>query len=441
MLASGDFRQLSVVVKGGGRPEVLQACVKASPLWLQFQRLRLTGASMRIRGNAEFAAWLESVGDGTAAHVDRSGDAYDDQVERQREGGAHTILLPPSLTARVTIFTDASAFEARVHDVSTLADAVEAVKSGIVCPHNDSVDAHNTAVLAALSPTVPPTRLVAYESLPEQSGVEWAFASDEFMAHAHGPGIPDHAIDVKPHGVITCIRNLAPHLGVVNGSRLEVLRPNRHVIIARQLYAPFAVVAIPRLLFSVPIPKSDIAISRRQFPIRMAYACTCHRVQGATLPGTVGLDLRRPCFAHGQLYVGCSRNTVLENLVFLVNPEDIITRPEGRALLLTSVVYPELLSESIPVASALPTAAQRPPACIPDVPDADDAAERDLLAGWLGVSSRIAPRAARGGQPAGAARPASSVPCPDDGWEMGEPTADDMNEEYIQHPIPDDPST
>jgi hypothetical protein len=97
------------------------------------------------------------------------------------------------------------------------------------------------------------------------------------MAHVHSPGCPDHVLDVKPRAVVTCIRNLAPHMGVVNGSRLEVVRADRHVLLARQLYAPFALVpvAIPRHVFNVPVPKSDVCVSRRQFPIRVAYSCTC----------------------------------------------------------------------------------------------------------------------------------------------------------------------
>jgi hypothetical protein len=54
-------------------------------------------------------------------------------------------------------------------------DPDTAVRSCIVCrPHNDTVDAHNAAVLQTLDPV----HLVACESLPAQSGVEWSLASD-----------------------------------------------------------------------------------------------------------------------------------------------------------------------------------------------------------------------------------------------------------------------
>ena len=400
MVASGDFRQLPVVVKEGGRPEVLQACVKASPLWANFRRMCLTGASMRVKDDPDFAAWIESVGNGTAPHVDRTGQQYPDQEARRREGGPHTILLPPSLFSRVKIFTDEAAFVAHVHPAHKLG-ASDAVKSCIVCPHNNSVDAHNTAVLKVLRPATAPLQLVAYESMPEQSGVEWALASDEFMAHVHAPGSPGHSLDVKPGCLITCIRNLAPHMGVINGSRLEVLSAHRHVILARQLYAPFAVVAIPRLVFDIPIPKSDICVARRQFPVRVAYACTCHKVQGATMPSVVGLDLRRACFAHGQLYCGCSRVTCALRLAFLVNPEDVVVLPDGsRALLLNSVVYPELLSEAIEIAE-VPAAALRPAPYYPPLDDPADVEERDAFSAWLGAP-RASPHVTLAGAGAGA---------------------------------------
>ena len=50
----------------------------------------------------------------------------------------------------------------------------------------------------------------------------------------------------------------------------------------------------------------NFQIHRRQFPLRLAYAMTINKSQGQTLQ-RVALDLREPCFSHGQLYAALGR--------------------------------------------------------------------------------------------------------------------------------------
>jgi hypothetical protein len=60
---------------------------------------------------------------------------------------------------------------------------------------------------------------------------------------------------------------------------------------------------IPRITLSPSLTghESVIKLNRRQFPVQLAFAMTINKAQGQTVQ-RVGIDLRKPVFAHGQLY-------------------------------------------------------------------------------------------------------------------------------------------
>ncbi len=403
ILATGDFRQLPPVVASGSRGAVLAASVKASPLWSHFEVWELRGPSQRSTvEDREFATWIEALGVGRVPHCDRNGVAYPDQEQRQAEGGAHTVLLPPHLFSKTNVFTEEAAFQQWVHNPEALASvgdtgvptsAAGASRSSVVCPRNDQVDHHNSVFLQGVPGDV--IHLTGYERIREGGGgvVTNPLATEEFMASLKLAGRPDHDLSLKIGALVVCTRNLGRAIGCSNGTRLEVLAVRPHVVICRKVSGERAdavgdsedIVAVPRLLFDLPIPKSDLIVQRRQFPLRLSYSNTVHKVQGQSLRGRVGLDLRLPVFSHGQLYVAASRSGGLHAMAFLVNAEDIVDTPEGRAILLFNITYPELLSHGVIDSSAEADAA--PPATpVPFYPEGAPPAESDgELEGFEGL--------------------------------------------------------
>lgn len=81
----------------------------------------------------------------------------------------------------------------------------------------------------------------------------------------------------------------------------------------RQRHQPREVVIVPMEFTPVELKFRNFAFARFQFPIRLAFAMTCNKAQGQTIP-RCGVILRTPCFAHGQLYVAFSRVEAPENL-------------------------------------------------------------------------------------------------------------------------------
>ena len=60
-------------------------------------------------------------------------------------------------------------------------------------------------------------------------------------------------------------------------------------------------------------------LRRRQLPIRLAFGMSINKAQGQSLD-RVGIYLKNPVFAHGQLYVALSRCTNSQNLRVLLPP-------------------------------------------------------------------------------------------------------------------------
>ena len=76
-------------------------------------------------------------------------------------------------------------------------------------------------------------------------------------------------------------------------------------------------------------------MTRKQFPVRLAFGITSNKAQGQTLK-KVGICLRSIFFSHGQFYVVCSCVESSKNLkVWTPNTKDYAYTD--------NVVYPEIL--------------------------------------------------------------------------------------------------
>lgn len=116
-------------------------------------------------------------------------------------------------------------------------------------------------------------------------------------------------LSLKVGAQVMLITNLDPEAGLVNGSR-GVLREFKD--------------GVPVVEFlSCPKPKKieahiwqsdgDDPVFRKQIPLRVAYALTIHKAQGASLDSAM-VDIGTSTFEHGQAYVALSRVRSLEAL-------------------------------------------------------------------------------------------------------------------------------
>ena len=90
-------------------------------------------------------------------------------------------------------------------------------------------------------------------------------------------------------------------------TRLILLEYHEYIIKIKLLTEPLQnqVTLIPRMDMVPSNSRFPIKFSRRQFPIKLAYAITINKAQGQSLK-RVRIYLDKPMFSHGQLYVAFS---------------------------------------------------------------------------------------------------------------------------------------
>lgn len=157
----------------------------------------------------------------------------------------------------------------------------------------------------------------------------------EFLASLKISGLPLAKLALKPGVPLMLLRNLDASNGLCNGTHMVLTKIQNHVLECRILGGKHAgnIVFIPRITLKPSNEDLPIPLSRRQFPVRLAFAMTINKSQGQSVEN-IGLDLRTPVFSHGQLYVALSRCTSADRIKVLFPADQLGTKTEN-------IVYPE----------------------------------------------------------------------------------------------------
>lgn len=160
-------------------------------------------------------------------------------------------------------------------------------------------------------------------------------------------GLPPHELRLKEGSIMTIIRNLSVESGLCNGTRVQITKlypENNNIIKCRHINGPRGERGEEFILgrFRFEFGGEEAAINgggvqwtRVQFPLRPGLVLTINKAQGLihcmdhrynfvsgqTL-SRVGLALDScQCFAHGQLYVACSRVKRADSLRVLMRED------------------------------------------------------------------------------------------------------------------------
>jgi len=315
----GDFQQILPVVPHGKRDAIVDATIKRSPLWQNIQILQLH-RNIRLESDPAslpFHDWLLSIGQGHATNEKT-------QVQFPPHMLSHS---PQELIDYVY---------PGISDV-TIATPHYFAKRMILAPLNTNVASMNSDILAQMNgeDIVCPSVDTIIE---DKSDNTLPCISPEVLRSIEQSNLPSGELHLKIGCPLILLRNLAPNKGLCNGTRMVLLQMTPRVLQVqltsgdRRGQNAF----IPRIsLFSEgsQAERLPFKFSRRQFPVKLAFALTINKSQGQGAH-YVGLDLRTPVFTHGQLYVAMSRATSAHRIKVLLEELESNT---------TNIVYNEVL--------------------------------------------------------------------------------------------------
>jgi len=324
MVYGGDWQQTLPVVVKGTREQIIDVCLKCSYLWREVQVLHLT-QNMRLGGqnacqeDRDFAKWLLDVG---------SGRATDDTLCVKLPEAM--VLQQNSLECLInTIYPGLSEIPANHRQDKFFMERT------ILSARNEEVDELNQQLLDPFA-----GEEVVFHSADTaltEEGLDSGFEyPTEYLNTVKGSGLPLAKLCLKVGCPVMVLRNLDPSNGLCNGSRGILTRIQPHVLEIRMLGGDRngKCAFIPRMNITTTVAQVGVAMRRRQFPIRLAFAMTINKSQGQSVH-YVGLDLRTDIFAHGQLYVALSRCTSSQRIKALLRREETRTAK--------NIVYPEVL--------------------------------------------------------------------------------------------------
>ncbi|XP_076069758.1 uncharacterized protein LOC143041634 [Oratosquilla oratoria] len=178
-------------------------------------------------------------------------------------------------------------------------------KRAIISPTNDDVQEINRMVYAKSNGWE--TLYISEGTAVNEDGMNIQTSVCNAMT---SPSLPLHVLKLKIGSIVMVIRNIRPPK-LCNGTRIMVTNLQKNIIVGKILSGVYR----EQVLLPLESTNTPVHFKRKQFPVKLSYAMTINKSQGQTFQRCGLLLDTAQCFAHGQLYMACSRVTNWNSLI------------------------------------------------------------------------------------------------------------------------------
>ncbi|GBM33948.1 hypothetical protein AVEN_79840-1 [Araneus ventricosus] len=194
IIIGGDFRQTLLVVPRGTRADVIESCIKSSPLWSKFTHLSLT-TNIRCAGQTEHNMWLLNIVSGNFPEF--SGLPCD------------SIEIPQKMVVEENLI------EAIYSEYLNDMEVEQLAKSVILAPTNKKTLEMNRSIIAKLQGET--HTFYSSDSIISKVQNDLQNYPPEFLLDLTSSGMPPHSLMLKKGAIVMLFRNLNPKQGLCNG--------------------------------------------------------------------------------------------------------------------------------------------------------------------------------------------------------------------------------
>ena len=218
-----------------------------------------------------------------------------------------------------------------------------------------------------------------FADVDDDDGRLQTMLTESNMKKADRPDAPPHELILKIGDIVLITHSIARREKLVNNCRAQILGFFNNFIRVQTLGNNPIVHLIPRIRTRIKIHDGlDMALTRTQFPLRLAYSCTHNKSQSQSLDKVV-IDITHELFAHGhvshfsvlsafcfrisflelthpppsQLYVAMTRARHPNNVRFFTTPEQLADFPgydiDG-AVIVNNIVHKHIIAKVCPLA-------------------------------------------------------------------------------------------
>jgi hypothetical protein len=358
VISAGDFRQIPPVVRSWLQRDVLRASVGSCPLYLKHATKLLLTQSQRDKADPEYAQWVLSLGNGTAA-----AHRLLTKVEMQTTNrtSTSTALEPnmveiPSMVQAVDNIDGAIDFcfpnigthllDRKLGVNNAMAIAESMASSAIISSTNNRVDEINKRCLEKVPGKI--MQLSSSNGLgPDQKGI---YLYDEFYLQSLTPRqVPPHILQLKLGSLVIVLRNMSNEEQCMNGSKAIITGLPNNFMVELLMVPSGEKVLLRRIKFYYKMSKTQYY--RTQFPLRSAYGLTINKSQGQTLSKVVNDSEAQP-FTHGACYVGFGRVQNRDSVAYLRSDK---YSTHNNKQMVRNLAWPQLLKHAGVTHTTLPT--------------------------------------------------------------------------------------